>query len=63
MCNEKIRNEMKQNGFYRWQVADAMGVSEGTLNRWLRHELEPEKKAAVMTAIEKCKEARKDSAV
>ncbi len=53
---------MKKNGFYRWQVADAMGVSENTLNRWLRHELEPEKKAAVMAAIEKCKEARKDSA-
>lgn len=51
---------MKESGFTHWQIADALGVNENTLSRWLRHELEPEKAAAIKAAIEKCKAARKE---
>ena len=55
--NESIREEMQKNGVAQWQVADELGISEGTLSRKMRYELTPEDKRRVLKAISKVGEA------
>lgn len=50
-CNDEVREAMRLNGVRQWVVADAIGISEPTLCRWMRKPLDPEKKAKVMDAI------------
>ena len=50
-ANEELRASFKKNGVHQWQVADALGIAEGTLARWLRKELPAEKKAEIEKAI------------
>lgn len=40
--NEKIRQTMKDNGIMQWEVAKIIGITEGTLIRWLRDDPLPE---------------------
>lgn len=54
-ANEEIRNEMKSHSVTFWMLADSLGVSEGTLYRWFRHELPNDKKEQI---LEKVKAAR-----
>lgn len=54
-ANEEIRNMIKTNGVFQWEVADALGVSEVTLIRWLRTPLLDTKKENVIQAINKVK--------
>ena len=49
--NASIRNCAKEAGVFWWQVANAIGVSEGTLIRWLRTPLSAEKEQLVLSAI------------
>lgn len=49
--NKAVRNLAKENHVFLWQIANRLGVSEQTLNRWLRTPLSPEKERAVMAAI------------
>lgn len=53
MCNAEIRQEMKKCGVRQWQVAEALGMSEGLLSRKMRRELDPEAKEAVLSAIDR----------
>lgn len=53
MCNAEIRQEMKKCGVRQWQVAEALGMSEGLLSRKMRRELDPETKEAVLSAIDR----------
>lgn len=55
MHNTDIRQAITDSGLKYWQVADALNVADSTFTKWLRKELDPEKKAAVMEAIEKLK--------
>lgn len=34
--NENIKRQMKEAGLMQWQVAKIIGITEGTLIRWLR---------------------------
>ena len=52
MCNEEIRALMRKKRLYNYEVAAQLNVSEFTFCRWLRTELPPEKKQAVLNAIE-----------
>lgn len=51
MCNKDLRDEFRIANVKQWQVADAMGVSEMTLVRWLRKELSEREKTKVREAI------------
>ncbi len=51
--NNDVRKAAKQNGVYLYEIADALGKSEPTFNRWLRKEMNEKQKADVFTAIEK----------
>jgi len=51
--NIDIRLKCKAKGIPLWRVAETVGVSEPTLFRWLRTELDPEKRKLLLSAIRK----------
>lgn len=59
MCNKDLRDEMRIANVRQWEVADAIGVSEMTMVKWLRKELDAEKKALVREGIAKATQQHK----
>ena len=51
MHNREIRELLQKNRIYGYEVAEKLNISEFTFCRWLRTELSPEKKQAVLSAI------------
>lgn len=51
-ANQELRKQAKKAGVTLWQIALEIGVSEPTVIRWLRIELEPERKKQILEAIE-----------
>ena len=51
-ANQTIREAAKRKGVKHWQIAEHLGISEPTIVRWLRVPLSPERKKAIMEAIE-----------
>lgn len=51
MANTEIRELIKANNLYQYEVAEKIGVTECTLIRWLRKELSDSKKQSVLQAI------------
>lgn len=51
MANLKLRRAAAGAGVKLWQVAEALGVADATLSRWLRRELPEEKAERIMAAI------------
>lgn len=51
MKNSEIRNLVAENRLYLWEVAEAAQISEITLGRWLRTEMNTERRERVMQAI------------
>ena len=50
--NQTIRDIAKKKGVKHWQIAEYLGISEPTIVRWLRVDLSPERKEAILNAIE-----------
>lgn len=55
MNNIEIRQTVASKRLRYYEVAEAMGISRCTLSIWLSKELTPEKKAQVLSVIEKIK--------
>ena len=53
MANLDIRLKARAKNVPLWRLAEAIGVSEPTLYRMLRHELAPAKKKELLDAIKK----------
>ena len=53
MANLEIRNLILEHRLRHYEVARELHVSECTLSRWLRTELQPTKKKEILEAIEK----------
>lgn len=51
MANRDIRDAATAAGVRLWQVADALGLADGTLSRRLRHELPQAEKEKILTII------------
>ena len=51
MNNLEIRQLLLIHNLRHWRVAEEIGINSYTFSVWLRHELTPERKARVMTAI------------
>ena len=51
MCNKDLRDEMRIANVRQGEVADAIGISEMTMVKWLRKELDDSKKALVRKGI------------
>lgn len=56
MKTREIKLRARGAGVPQWKIADALGVSEPTLTRWLRHELPEEKQKQILEAIERLAE-------
>lgn len=53
MANEEIKNLIRQHRLFRYEVAEAMGISEGYLSTLLRKPLTKEMEEKVKDAINK----------
>lgn len=53
MANQEIKNLIKKHRLFRYEVADAMGISEGYLSTLLRKPLTEEMEQRVHEAITK----------
>lgn len=51
--NNDIRENIKKNGIWYCEIANAIGVSEATLYRWLRNDLTEGQRAAINEAVKK----------
>ena len=49
--NKDIKRMIKEAGVYQWQIAEAIGIDETTLCRWLRFQLTDEKRELIINAI------------
>lgn len=49
--NQNIRKAARVAGVPLWKIADAIGVSEPTLMRWMRFPLPEDKETRIMNAI------------
>lgn len=57
MENLDVRFEAQKAGVKLWQIADAMGISEPTLTRRMRHKLSDDERRmflSVISSISKC---------
>ena len=61
MCNKDLRDEMRIANVRQWEVADAIGISEMTMVKWLRRELDDSKKALVRDGIAKAEQQHKQN--
>lgn len=57
-ANMDIRRAAASAGFFLWEVAEEIGVTDSTFSRKLRRELPENEKEAVFRAIERMKEYR-----
>jgi len=53
MANQEIKNLIKKHRLFRYEVAEAMGISEGYLSTLLRKPLTEEMERRVLEAINK----------
>lgn len=56
MANEDIKNLIKKHRLFRYEVADAMGISEGYLSTLLRKPLSEDMRTKVIEAINRLTE-------
>lgn len=59
MENMEIRKLAMENGVRLWEVAEMMGIAEGTLSRKLRKRLPKEEKSTIVGIIKGIANARK----
>ena len=52
MKNKEIREKAKKLGVRLWQIADKLGISEPTMTRKLRRELEDGEKQKILNIID-----------
>ena len=61
MCNKDLRDEMRISNVRQWEVAEAIGISEMTMVKWLRRELDDNKRALVREGISKAAQQHKQN--
>ena len=58
MQNKDLRDAIQIANVRQWEVADAIGISEMSMVKWLRRELPVDKKMRVQEGIRKVLETR-----
>jgi hypothetical protein len=51
MCNQDIREEAKKAGLKLWELAEALGITDGNFSWKLRHELPENEKVEIRAKI------------
>lgn len=57
MANLEIREEIKKSRLFHYEIAEALGIGESAFSKWLRSEMNAEKKERVIQAIKKLQNA------
>lgn len=60
MANKIIREELKEKKVRHWELAHELGISEQTLVRWLRFELNENKQMDMLLKIEEIAKRKED---
>ena len=63
MENIAIRNALKHNGVRAWELAEALGIVDCTLSKWMRRELPDEKQTLMLETIERVAESKREREV
>lgn len=50
--NDDIRETAKERGIRLYEIADSLGISEATFNRWMRKPLRDDIRTRVLAIIE-----------
>lgn len=53
MKNSDIRIHARDRGVKLWEIADAIGVTDGNFSRKLRHELPDDEKQMILSIIDR----------
>ena len=51
-ANQKIREAAKEKGVRLWEIAEKLGITDGTFSVKLRHELEDEEQQHILNIID-----------
>lgn len=60
MKKEEVKLIMKKNRVKQWEVAEAMGISEFTLCRWLRKDLKGKQLERLNSAIKQVRSGKEE---
>lgn len=60
MANQEVKNLIKKHRLFRYEVAEAMGISEGYLSTLLRKPLTEEMEQKALEAINKLSGGNQD---
>lgn len=52
MANQIIRNELREQKVYRWELAKALGISESTMVRKMRTKMSDEETTGLLALID-----------
>lgn len=52
ICNQDVRKCARENGVFLYQIASKLQISEFSLSRKLRYELENDEKGKIFSAID-----------
>lgn len=58
MCNRVIKEKAREAGVRLWQIAEELGITDGTFSRKLRRELPEAEKERIFSIIEALKEVQ-----
>lgn len=61
MKKQEVKWLMKQNQVKQWEVAEAMGIPEFTLCRWLRKDLKGKQLERLDSAIKKVRSGKEET--
>lgn len=53
MNGQDVKDLLRKERLYQWELAAALQISEFTLSRWLRGALDDERKEAILQAIDR----------
>ena len=56
--NEDLKQKAAGAGVRLWEIAEAMGIADATLSRWLRRELTEQQRERFLQVIETIKRER-----
>lgn len=53
MSGQEIKDLLRKERLFQWELAAALNISEFTLSRWLRGSLNEEREKDIMQAVDK----------
>lgn len=58
--NSRVRLAAREAGVHHWEIAEALGISEGSFCRRMRHELPEAEQARILATIDEISRRREE---